>query len=221
MSRCPKKHIGETKDDFTIIGFNEEGNYIVECNICKRKQILKSYKAFSKRVNKHGKICTLILAQEYGGVINKSELKQFQSIWNNLRNRTNNPNYDKWDRYGGRGINSKAFDNFVDFYDTMYESYLEHVLLYGEENTTIDRIDSNGNYEPSNCRWATWKEQAKNKDRILDFKIIYPNGESYIGHNLKEYSENNGWDYREVYSCMYYKRIFKNEIMIELITSND
>ena len=72
MNKCPKKHIGETMGDFTIIGVNEEGNYIVECSICKRKQILKSYNAFSKRVNKHGKICTIILSQEYGGSINKS-----------------------------------------------------------------------------------------------------------------------------------------------------
>lgn len=103
----------------------------------------------------------------------------------------------------------------------MYESYLEHVFIYGEGNTTIDRIDPNGNYEPSNCRWVTWDEQAKNKDRILDFKIVYPDGRIYIGHNLKEYSEYNGWDYKEVYSCMYHKRMFKNNIRIELITLND
>lgn len=221
MSRCPIKHISETKGDFTIVGIDGNGNYIVRCNICNREQILKSYHAFNKRINKHGKICTLILAQEYGGVINRSELKQFQSIWSNLRNRTNNPNYDKWSRYGGRGINSDAFENFVDFYDSMYDSYLEHTLEYGEENTTIDRICSKGNYEPSNCRWATWDEQAKNKERILDFKVTHPNGDTYIGHNLKEWCENNGLNYEEIYSCVYHKRKLKCDLIIELITSND
>ena len=221
MGRCPIKHIGETKEDFTIIGIDKNGNYIVKCNICKREQVLKSYSAFNKRANKHGKICTLILSQEYGGIINKSKLKQFQSIWNNLRNRTTNPNYDKWDRYGGRGVNSEAFENFIDFYDTMYVSYLNHISVYGEENTTIDRIDSKGNYEPSNCRWVTWDEQAKNKERILDFKVIFPNGDIYIGHNLKEYCENNNLDYREAYSCIHHKRKLKYDLIIELITSND
>lgn len=45
----------------------------------------------------------------------------------------------------------------------MYNSYLEHVALYGERQTTLDRIDPFGNYEPSNCRWLTNKEQQNNK----------------------------------------------------------
>lgn len=44
----------------------------------------------------------------------------------------------------------------------MYKSYIDHVAKHGEKNTTIDRINSSGNYELANCRWATYRVQAWN-----------------------------------------------------------
>ena len=49
------------------------------------------------------------------------------------------------------------------FRDYMYSNYQEHYKKFGEKNTFVDRINNNGNYELSNCKWSTLKEQANNK----------------------------------------------------------
>lgn len=61
---------------------------------------------------------------------------------------------------------------FEDFYNDMYESYLEHCKEFWEKQTTIDRIDSNWNYCKENCRWANYKEQSRNKNSNIVYKWL-------------------------------------------------
>jgi len=76
--------------------------------------------------------------------------------WRHMIQRCHNPNDISWKNYGGRGISvcerwRHSFDNFIE--DIGPKPSFKH---------TLDRINNDGNYEPTNCRWATRQEQVAN-----------------------------------------------------------
>ena len=77
------------------------------------------------------------------------------TTWNNMVQRCTNKNLDSYIHYGGRGIGvcSRWLDDPRNFYEDMGD------IPYGK---SLDRINNNGNYNSSNCRWATNVEQAQN-----------------------------------------------------------
>jgi hypothetical protein len=82
--------------------------------------------------------------------------------WEKMKSRCNNPKNPSYSRYGLLGVT----------YDPSWEDFSVFLKDMGErpEGRSLDRIDPFGNYEPKNCRWATWKEQANNQRRNTKFR---------------------------------------------------
>lgn len=88
------------------------------------------------------------------------------SIWMNLRMRCNNPGNNRYALYGARGIRvcARWEEDFLNF--------LEDMGRRPSPDHSIDRVNNDGDYTPDNCRWATRKEQCRNRrsSKFLSFK---------------------------------------------------
>jgi len=129
--------------------------------------------------------------------------------WAAMRQRCGNPKSDSYRYYGGRGISicQRWLDSF--------ENFVADMGIKPSRELSIDRIDVNGNYEPSNCRWATAKQQLENRRVPQIVEMIEFEGEclsksqwaAKIGMSLKalSYRLNAGWTLRAALTTPYIK----------------
>lgn len=96
------------------------------------------------------------------GRVNKSEYVS----WTEMKSRCTNPKASFFSYYGGRGI--KVCDRWMN----SFTAFMEDMGEKPSPSHTLDRIDSNGDYTPENCRWATRKEQLRNTSRtvLIEFR---------------------------------------------------
>ena len=135
---------GKTFNSWTVID-DSQSLWIVICKCGHRQSLRRDFivRGLSK--------CCMSCAHKTHGM----EGTAIYYIWAGMKQRCQNPKYHGYARYGGRGIKvCDSWQTFENFYRDMGDP---------SEGLTLNRKNNDGNYEPSNCEWATKKQQIRNR----------------------------------------------------------
>ena len=126
-----------------------------------------------------------------------------------MKNRCTCESWEHFNNYGGRGI------TVCDEWKNSFEAFRDWAIANGyQDDLTIDRIDVNGNYEPSNCRWATNKEQCNNTRKTVYLE--------YQGkrQSIKQWADELGINYNTLYSRLTTKKWSVEKALSTSVTLN-
>jgi hypothetical protein len=177
----PSDWIGRTFDYITVLGpapFTGKPGFVhCECQCGKQWLVLGAKLKNGNTTSCGCKRTERVVAMNSSHRMSRSP--EYKS-WAEMRQRCLNPKNPRFHHYGGRGISvcPRWLESFGNFFADMG--------LKPSSAHTLDRIDVNGNYDPSNCRWATWKQQQNNR---RDTVLVEHRGEI---RSVTEWSEATG-----------------------------
>jgi hypothetical protein len=164
---------------------------------CGNRQVVQTGNLVTKNTRSCGCLCRELTSKskrkhgESKGCLSNRTAEY--STWISMRQRCSDANSPSYERYGGRGIS--VCERWLS-----YDSFLEDMGRKPSPEYSIERIDNSGNYEPSNCKWATVKEQVRNRrsNRMLTFNgitkcLIEWSEETGINRGALEARLKRGW----------------------------
>lgn len=184
--------IEETEPRITPSG-SKERRYLCQCDCGNTKNISRAgLQGGTKSCGCLGvEICKNIKNKNVFQATHGKRHTRLYHIWLCMKQKCSNPKNPEFKRYGKRGITVCAEwkNDFQCFWDWSYANgYKEEIMPNGKNKWTIDRIDTNGNYEPSNCRWVDMLIQSNNK---RDNHLITYEGETLtLAQTARKYGIN-------------------------------
>lgn len=153
---------GETFNRLTALGPSRPGYWLFQCQ-CGNVKEIQPCRVSSGAVKSCGCLCREILLARnvptHGG--SKSRL---YSIWRGMKKRCGLPSAHAYENYGGRGI------HVCSEWENSFPAFRDWAMANGyRDDLTVDRIDSNGNYCPENCRWVDMVTQERNRRNVRKF----------------------------------------------------
>jgi len=194
LSPSTLQYIGKTYNRLTVLLFVRNIGYskyfLCRC-VCGKELEVRIASLVSGNTKSCGCLRTEsnIRKTKHGGAHDK-----LYRVWATMKDRCSNNNTKEYKHYGGKGV--CVCETWKD-----YECFRSWALENGyNDGLSIDRINNDGNYEPDNCRWVTYREQSRNTSRNI---FITFNNETLV---LSDWANRIGVKPHTLYSRLFYAK---------------